>query len=604
MNLLEIKDPSFVKSMSNKELVSLSQDIRNFLIENVSKTGGHLSSNLGDVELTIAMHYVFSSPDDKLIFDVGHQCYTHKILTGRACEFTSLRKYNGLTGFINKNESVHDIWESGHSSTSLSAQSGLLVGNNNARVVTLIGDASIANGVAFEALNYMGTMKNKAPIIILNDNKMSISNSVGAISRIFTKLRSTSFYQKVNSFFAKITPRFTHSFFHKLKRSFKGLVLQENMFEDFGFDYLGPFDGNDVGLCIKMLKMAKNLNQPCVIHFITKKGKGYKFAEQDNKGIYHSVAPFNIEKGVCESTCESYAGVVASHLEKMIEKDNYYVISPAMITGSALESIQSKYPKNIIDVGIAEEHATVMASAMAQNNKNVALMLYSTFAQRSYDFLLNDVARTNTRLIICIDHCDFVSGDGSTHQGIYDISMFASMPNVQILAPRNANEVCALLDYASKQNGPVVIRYPKGKIEKVNSYQEIKNVSWEVVKEGSSLYVLAYSSNIDYVLSSLDGCDEDVSVINVRFIKPLDEAMLHHILSTNKPILIYENCVSNGGLSSLIYRFMMNNNYHNKIKVMGLNEDSIVPCGDVESLRKHYHLSREDIINEIKILNK
>ena len=610
MNLFEIENPSFVKNLSKKELISLAEDIRKFLIENISKNGGHLSSNLGIVELTIAMHYVFDSPNDKLIFDVGHQCYTHKILTGRAKQFASLRKYNGITGFINKNESEHDIFESGHSSTSLSAQCGYLIDDSKNKVVALIGDASIANGVSFEALNYMGAMSNKAPIIILNDNKMSISSSVGAVSRIFSKLRSTTFYQKLNNGVAKITPRFIRSFFHKLKNSVKGFVLKENIFEDFGFDYMGPFDGNDIGLCIKILKSAKKLNKPCVIHFVTKKGKGYKIAEEDDKGTYHSISPFSIETGEIISDKKndnlvSYSSVVSNHLLKMIEKDNYYVISPAMIKGSELEEIENKYPKNIIDVGIAEEHAPVMASAMAQNNKKVVLIMYSTFAQRAYDFILNDIARTNTNVIFGIDHADLIPGDGQTHQGIYDISMFNAMPNVQILAPRDGKEVCALLDYASKQSTPVAIRYPKDYTSSdYDNYLEINKPTWEVVKEGKDIYVLAYGRNVDYVLSAVEDIKESVCVINTRFIKPFDEALLKEILSTGKPILLYENCVSNGGLSSLIYRYMMENGFYSKIKVMGLNENDIIPVADLETLRKLFNLSKDNIKEQIKLLCK
>lgn len=604
MNLLEIKNPEFVKKLTKKELISLANDIRLFLIENISKTGGHLSSNLGLVELTIAMHYVFNSPEDKLIFDVGHQCYTHKILTGRAKDFSKLRKYNGLSGFISRNESEHDIFESGHSSTSLSAQCGYLIGKNDNKVVALIGDASIANGVSFEALNHMGTMKDKAPIIILNDNKMSISSSVGSVSRIFSKLRSTGFYQKLNNGLARITPRFIRSFFHKLKNSIKGFVLKENIFEDFGFDYMGPFDGNDVNLCIKILKSAKKLNKPCIVHFVTKKGKGYVPAEQDKLGTYHSVSPFDIETGeqiidISENSV-SYSSVVGDHLLKMVREQNYYIISPAMIKGSELEPIQKEFPKNIIDVGIAEEHATVMASAMVQNNKKVVLIMYSTFAQRAYDFVLNDIARNNTNVIIGIDRADFVPGDGQTHQGIYDISMFNTMPNMQILAPRDSKEVCSLFDYASKQNGPVVIRYPKDYTS--NDYKEyscIDKPSWEVVKDGKDIYVLTYGRNIDYVLSAIEGLSIDVGVINTRFIKPMDEDMLRNILLTGKPILLYENCVSNGGLSSLIYRFMIENNLITRFKVMGLNENDIVPVGDLESLRKLFNLSQDNIRKQI-----
>lgn len=600
MNLLEIKDPSFIKKLNKKELIELAEEIRSFLLENISETGGHFSSNLGVIELTIAMHYVFSSPEDKLLFDVGHQCYTHKILTGRAKDFVNLRKYGGLSGFISKAESPHDQWESGHSSTSISAQCGFLLTDDSHRVVTLIGDASIANGVAFEAMNYMSSLKNKAPIIILNDNKMSISRSVGAISRSFSKLRSTRFYQGMNNAFARITPSFLRAFFHRLKTSIKGLILKENLFEDWGYDYMGPFDGNDISVCIKTLEAAKNLNKPCVIHFITKKGKGYKMAEDDKIGIFHGIAPFDLKTGVARKSTPSdecsYSLLVSHKIEQMIKEKNYYVITPAMIKGSELDVLQVKYPKNIIDVGMAEEHAAVMASAIAQSQRKVILMLYSTFSQRAYDYLLNDIARTNCHVILALDRADFVSGDGSTHQGIYDIAMLNSMPNFTILAPRNNQELFALFDYADSLSSPVAIRYPKQNTKKEENISlKIDYISWEKVKEGQDLVVLTYGENVEYIMDSIEDIPLDIEVINARFIRPLDEKMLNEVFKTNKPILIYENAVGLGGFTSNIYRFMIENGYRNKIKSLCLSEESIVPFGDIESLRKHFSLDKESI---------
>lgn len=602
MNLLEIKDPSFVKNLSKKELNFLAEDIRHFLLENISKTGGHLSSNLGVVELTIAMHYVFSSPEDIFIFDVGHQCYTHKILTGRAKDFTTLRKYNGLSGFINKQESVHDQWESGHSSTSLSAQCGFLLANKDKKVITLIGDSSIANGISFEAMNYMSTIKGQAPIIILNDNKMSISKSVGAVSRSFSKLRSTRTYQAINNFFVRITPHKLRAVFHRIKRSIKGLILKENLFEDWGYDYMGPYDGNDISVCIKTLKAAKNLNKPCVIHFITKKGKGYKFAEEDKDGTYHSVSSFDLNQGVLNKNEITFTSIASNMIEKFIVEKNYFIINPAMIKGTNIENLIQKYPNNIIDVGIEEEHATVMASAIAQQNKKVILMLYSTFAQRAYDYFLNDIARINAHVIICLDHADLVSGDGSTHQGIYDISMFNSMPNFTILSARNGNELEQLFYYADKINSPVVIRYPKNKTNINGNCLTIENVSWEIVQEGNELTILTYGENVDYVLSSIKDLTYSIEVINCRFIRPFDEKILNKVLQSNRPILIYENAIGIGGFTSSIYRYLIENNYKNRVKSMCLNENNIVPVGDIESIRKYFSLSKEDIINNIKEL--
>lgn len=611
IDLLKIENPSFLKDLNKKERQVLADDIRAFLIRHVSETGGHLSSNLGVVELTIAMHTVFSSPHDQLLFDVGHQCYTHKILTGRAKDFVTLRAYGGLSGFIRRSESEHDIWESGHSSTSISAQCGFLMSEEmkeDRRIVVLIGDASIANGISFEALNYMGTLRNKNPIIIINDNKMSISRSVGAVSRSFSKLRSNRVYQKVNNFFARNTPRPVRAFFHRLKTSIKGLILKENVFEDWGYDYMGPYDGNDLSVCIKTLNAARHLNKPCVIHFVTKKGKGYAPAENDISGIYHGVEPFDAVSGSFlkrEDGMESFSRIAAAHLGEIMRKESCFVITPAMIKGSELDDLQKEYPKNIIDVGMAEEHATVMASAMAQKGKRVFLMLYSTFAQRAYDYLLNDIARTDTPLIIMIDRADLVPGDGETHQGIYDLSMFYAMPNMMILTPKDGKELCGLMDFALLQKHPVVIRYSKGRTPvATDSYERINDVSWTVEKEGDDVTIITYGEGIPYVRRLCERSDYSIRLVNARFLRPLDEKMLEAILSSGKPVLIYENCNLSGSLSTRIFEYMIRRSLQVKIRAMGLPPDAIVPSGDLESLRKHFHLACEDIQKELEILLK
>ena len=603
IDIKNIKDPKFLKDLDRKELESLAKDIRAFLIENVSKTGGHLSSNLGVVELTLAMHYVFNSPEDKFIFDVGHQCYTHKILTGRAKDFDKLRKFNGISGFIKKDESIHDIWESGHSSTSISAQCGFLLSqdsNCNDKIVVLIGDSSVSNGVAFEALNYMGTLKGKSPIIILNDNKMSISKSVGSISRTFSKLRSTRFYQKLNGAFARFAPRFVKFIFRRLKNSIKGLILKENIFEDWGYDYMGPYDGNDLSVCLKTLQSAKKLNKPCVIHFVTKKGKGYRPAEQDKTGNYHGVSPFNVETGeTANDGSLNFPQVMANKLERMICEEERYVITPAMIKGSFLTDIQQRYPQNIIDVGMAEEHATVMASSLAQAGKKVVLMLYSTFAQRAYDFILNDIARTNTSLTIAIDHADIVSGDGETHQGIYDLAMWASMPNMQVVMPKDGDELVSLMDYASKVNGPIVVRYHKDETVLNNKDEMIDKPSWTIERDGDDIVIITYGNNIKYVLDSLKDTSFNAKVINARFIRPFDEEMFKEIVSLNKPIVVYENVVYSGSLASILNRYCMDNKLNANITSMCIRDDEVIPCGDVESIKKHLNIAREDILNTL-----
>ena len=606
MNIKDIKSPSAIKKMSKKELKVLAADIRNFLIENISKTGGHLSSNLGVVELTIAMHYVFDSPNDKLLFDVGHQCYTHKILTGRANEFNSLRQIDGMSGFINRSESEHDIWESGHSSTSLSAQCGILLSqsfDNKEKVVSLIGDSSIANGVSFEALNYMGTIKHLNPIIILNDNNMSISPSVGAFSRMFSRLRSSDSYQKVNSAIAKITPRFIRKICHRIKTSIKGFILAENYFEDMGYDYMGPFDGNDIEVCIKMLNAAKQLNKPCVVHFVTKKGKGYKYSEEDIKGDYHGVGKFNVENGLSNdnhSSEISFSLAMSKCFEQLLLKETHYIITPAMLRGSELHNIKKYYPQNIIDVGIAEEHATVMASSMAQRGQKVFLMLYSTFAQRAYDFILNDIARTDTHVVIGLDRAGLVPFDGETHQGIYDISMFNAMPNIQIVMPKDGNELNALVKYADNITHPIVIRYEKRNTElDFNVVEEIVKPTWTVEQDGNDMIIITYGNGLNVVKKALDNIDKSIKVINARFIKPMDKEMLLELLKENKPILVYENVVTKGGLVSNIEEFARAHKISINLTSMGLSSEDIITHGDIESLLKKYHLSSDDVINQI-----
>ena len=606
MNIKDIKSPSVIKKMSKKELKVLATDIRSFLIENISKTGGHLSSNLGVVELTIAMHYVFDSPNDKLLFDVGHQCYTHKILTGRANEFNSLRQIDGMSGFINRSESEHDIWESGHSSTSLSAQCGILLSqsfDNKEKVVSLIGDSSIANGVSFEALNYMGTIKHLNPIIILNDNNMSISPSVGAFSRMFSRLRSSDSYQKVNSAIAKITPRFIRKICHRIKTSIKGFILAENYFEDMGYDYMGPFDGNDIEVCIKMLNAAKQLNKPCVVHFVTKKGKGYKYSEEDIKGEYHGVGKFNVENGLSNdnhSSEISFSLAMSKCFEQLLLKETHYIITPAMLRGSELHTIKKYYPQNIIDVGIAEEHATVMASSMAQRGQKVFLMLYSTFAQRAYDFILNDIARTDTHVVIGLDRAGLVPFDGETHQGIYDISMFNAMPNIQIVMPKDGNELNALVKYADNITHPIVIRYEKRNTElDFNVVEEIVKPTWTVEQDGNDMIIITYGNGLNVVKKALDNIDKSIKVINARFIKPMDKEMLLELLKENKPILVYENVVTKGGLVSNIEEFARAHKISINLTSMGLSSEDIITHGDFESLLKKYHLSSDDVINQI-----
>ncbi len=607
MDINSIKSPEFLQDLKKSELKVLCKDIRSFLIENISKTGGHLASNLGVVELTVGLHYVFNQENDKLIFDVGHQAYTHKILTGRAKQFNTLRKTNGLSGYVNYDESKYDCWESGHSSTSISAMSGFLLAKKNGQdigdVVSIIGDSSVANGMAFEALNFVTTIEGARPIVILNDNKMGISKSVGATAKLFNAMSSTKFYRGFKRFLIKVNPKFVVSWFHKIKQALKAFAQLDNIFEDMGFDYYGPYDGNDIDCVIRVLERAKNSKKPCLIHFLTKKGLGYEKAELDEKGSFHGIGPFNIETGkqlkVYQPNEYSYSEVIARGLMEYRSENNFTLINPATMVGNRLNKFQQAYPNSIYDVGIAEEHAMSMAGAMALCGENVAVLMYSTFFQRSYDQLLNDIARRNLHVVIGLDRAGLVSSEGSTHQGIYDIAMCNSMPNVKICMGKNLAESKALIKYAFSLTGPVIVRYPK-KAEFYTSDVEINSMKWEILNEGSKGYVISYGYDVLRILNIVKNNNLDLTVINARFIRPLDEEMLEYIYQTGKNIYVIEQVVNNGSLGDMIVANMNLKKCNSFIKLINIPTDSYVIQGSIDDLLKYFKLDDESIYQELK----
>ena len=609
IDLLNIKDPSFIKDLSIKEIKELASDIRKFLIDNISKTGGHLSSNLGVVEITLAMYYVFDPEKDKFLFDVGHQSYVHKILTGRAKEFVNLRQYNGLSGYISRNESKYDIWESGHSSTTISAMAGMLIADDNKenKIVSLIGDSSIVNGVALEGLNFLGSQKDLAPIIILNDNKMGISKSVGALSSALSNFRGTKVWLGFKRFLNFIFPNFINRFLHKVKRSIKAFVQQDNIFEDMGFDYHGPIKGNDVRACIKALKRIKNNNEPVILHILTEKGKGYKFSENDVYGNFHGVPPFDIETGkpieIKPINSHSYSEIVSEYLIKKREKQQFFVVTPAMKSGAKLDKFAENYKKDFYDVGIAEEHAAVMSAGMALSNKKVVLLYYSTFAQRAYDQILNDIARQNLGVIIGIDRAGVVGEDGETHQGIYDISMFTAMPNVVVTMPKDSKELVGVFNYAFDLNKPIIIRYPKKEeIVDLNSLDFDYKVdkSWEVINDGGNTCIISYGPDLLRYEKLIKDNNLNIGLINARFIKPIDEKLLKDISSKYNKLIVIEQVVNNGSLYSLILDYLNKIESKITIKSMNFNVDTIIPHGKTDVILDNFGLSDEDIISMIK----
>ena len=605
-DLLSIKDPKFLKTLSKKELKELCKDIRTFLIENISKTGGHLASNLGDVELTVAIMYVFNDNYDKILFDVGHQSYTYKILTGRAKDFVNLRKYNGLSGFINYDESKYDVWESGHSSTSISAVSGFLIAKHNGEkindVVAVIGDASISNGEAFEGLNFLSTFEKDNPIIILNDNKMGISKTVGGTSKIFDVMRGSNFYRGFKAALTFILPNAFTRWFHQVKRGIKAFFQHDNYFEDLNLDYYGPYNGNNLKECIRLLERVKGGKKPTVVHVYTKKGYGYKPAEDDIDGKFHGIGPFDIETGkalkVWKENEESYSEAVAQAMSKLVTNKKIVCITPAMILGSRLKHLQQEHPNTIYDVGIAEEHAASMCAALALNNQKPVLFMYSTFAQRAYDQILNDISRRKLDVTILIDRAGLVPEDGSTHQGVYDIAMFNSMPNMIICQGKDLAETKSLLNYIGKINYPSVLRFPK-RSEILNDNEiEISDMKWEILNEGNKGIVISYGYDILNILNIVKNNNLDIEVVNARFIRPIDFEYLQTI--KNRKVLVYEQVVENGGLHSLIAQYNNNNNLNIELHQMAIPQNAYISHGSVKELKKEFNLDDDSILEELK----
>lgn len=602
-DLENIKDPSFVKTLSVKELKVLASEIREFLIENISKTGGHLSSNLGVVELTIALYYVFDPKEVDVLFDVGHQCYTHKILTGRAKEFKKLRQFGGLSGYIDKEESKYDIWESGHSSTSISAMSGIMLASDK-RCISVIGDSSIMNGVAMEGLNFLGQIKNVNPVVILNDNKMGITKSVGALTRALTRLRGSKFHVGLKRVLTKIFPNWLHVLCHKIKRSFKALIQKDNVFEDLGFDYYGPYDGNDIVPLIKALRRIKIQKEPVLLHVLTKKGKGYAPSEADTTGNFHGVEPFDIKTGkpLISSNDEiSYSKLVANYLVNKRKETCFKVITPATKAGAKLEEFHEKYPSDFYDVGIAEEHAAVMAAGMAIAKKDVVLLMYSTFAQRAYDEILNDIARQDLKVIMGIDRAGIVGEDGVTHQGIYDVSMFLSMPNIIVTMPKDDEEAIGLFNYAFTQKHPFVVRYPRCKLLKKDvNYKNLCDLSWPTLRIGKKGILISYGTDVERLRKIADDNNLDVTVINARSLKPIDTNKLEDALATNLPIIVFEQNIASGTLYDQILEYKEEHGYTNKIFFHGFKPGARITFGSLEDVYKNYGWSDESFLNVIK----
>ena len=610
MNILDIKGPEFLKELNIKELNELAEEIRSFLIEKVSKTGGHLSYNLGVVELTIALHKVFDSPNDKFIFDVGHQSYVHKILTGRAKNFDTLRQFEGLSGYQKRSESVHDVWEAGHSSTAIAALAGFEIANKEKKIayknIAIVGDGSLNSGLSFEALNYLGHYNGIAPIIILNDNEMSISKNVGRMSKLLNKLRSSKMYVRAAASKRK-APKFIYNWKVRISNMIRGFAGNISLFDEMGFSYYGPIDGHDIQTLIKFLQIARRRNKPIVIHVVTKKGKGYLPAEQDALGAWHGVSSFNIKTGELNTKNNgkllSWSSIFSKHIEEYASNNpNFRVIVPAMIYGSSLVEFQNKFPNQIIDVGICESFAVCFSAALALNDMQIYIPIYSSFLQRAYDQVSHDLARQNIKIVMGIDRSGLVGADGETHQGLYDIAYLRHIPNIEIVQPSTMLEAKQLLDYAfNTAKHSVAIRYSRGKSEVVDckEFTKILKPTWIEHNHQGVSNLIAYGDNFTRMQDHIQKHKLPINVYNAMFIKPMDELMIEKILNSNLPTYILEDVTKISGLGSAILEYAVDHKQNTtNITILGL-PDQFIEQGTVDQLYQKYGLDTESIIKRI-----
>lgn len=634
MLIENIKSPDDLKKLSVEELKDLAEEIREIIIERVSINGGHLASNLGVVELTLALHYVFDSPIDKIVWDVGHQSYTHKLITGRYEKFSTLRKYKGIAGFPKIDESIHDSFGTGHSSTSISAALGIIEARDIIKksqipsrdkfgiksqipnkVIAVIGDGSMTAGLAFEGLNHAGHLK-KDLIVILNDNEMSISPNVGALSAYLNRILTGDLYQR----FKKDTKAFIESIpklggpfskiAQKAEETLKGLFLPGILFGELGFNYIGPIDGHNIELLIETLKKIRNSDNPTLIHVITKKGRGYKFSEKD-PCIFHGVGPFEVETGdfISDKRIPSYSEIFGKILTELAEKDERIIaITAAMKEGTGLDCFAEKFPDRFYDVGIAEPHAVTFAAGLASQGLRPVVAIYSTFLQRGYDEIIHDVCLQNLPVIFAIDRAGIVGEDGPTHQGVFDISYLRHIPNLVVMAPKDEIELKAMLELALKHNCPSAIRYPRGKVSsrfqvasfKLDDTEPFKIGEAEILKDGIDLALIAVGNTVYPALSAADRLEKEgikVTVINARFIKPLDKGLIFSIASKIKKIVTIEENILVGGFGSSVIEYLNSVDIHDiKIKMLGI-PDEFVEQGSQAILRKKYGIDEEGIYN-------
>ena len=615
MILDKIKKPNDIHKIPLAEFPQLADEIRSFLIESVSRTGGHLASNLGVVELTLALHNVLDFPDDKLIWDVGHQAYTHKILTGRKGEFDTLRKEGGLSGFPKRGESKCDSFDAGHSSDSISAGLGYVrardLQGEKYHVVSVIGDGALTGGMAYEALNNAAELETNF-IIVLNDNNMSISPNVGGMSNYLSALRTAEAYTGMKMSLNKAVKKIPHvgtamvDAMRRTKSSIKQLFIPGMLFENMGLTYLGPVDGHNMRQMMRLFNEAKRVKGPVVVHVLTEKGRGYEPARQ-NPDMFHGIGPFDIKTGkpTQKKVCPGYTDVFADALcEVSAEEDKLVAITAAMPDGTGLKKFSQRFPDRFFDVGIAEEHAVSFAAGLALGGMIPVVAIYSSFLQRAVDQMLHDVCMQKLHVIFAVDRAGLVGADGETHQGNFDLSYLSMMPGMTVMAPKNDWELKEMLRFAVKAEGPVAIRYPRGDAyQGLQEYQApVELGKSELLHRGSRVAVLALGSMVpicEAVSSELKEAGIDPTFVNVRFVKPLDTALLDQLAKEHDLIVTVEENVQNGGLGQHVCGYM--EEYHPGVQVLPVAiPDRFVAHGGVDSLRAKLGLSAPAITDKIK----
>lgn len=614
-SIINYNFPQDLKEMSEKNLELLSYEIRDFLIDKVSKTGGHFASNLGVVELSIALHKVFNSPTDKIIWDVGHQSYVHKILTGRAASFDGLRCLNGISGFPKREESPHDMFDTGHSSTSISAAMGYAMARDlkgeDYAVISVIGDGALTGGIAYEALNNMGSSKSKM-IVILNDNEMSISKNTGGISQHLAKLRASQTYLDLKKQLKKTLkniPGFGEGLYHGIEHirdSVKYAIVPGAIFEELGFKYFGPVDGHNIHDLIEVLSIAKLMGEPVLIHVITKKGKGYKNAE-NNPGKFHGIGAFDPTTGnvLSQSDSLSYSKVFGNKIVQLANNNPKIVaISAAMIEATGLDKFASKYPDRIFDAGIAEAHAVTFAAGLAADGFKPVVAIYSTFLQRAYDQILIDVCMQKLPVVFAIDRAGNVGADGETHHGVFDLSYLCHMPNMTVLAPKDGKELAQMLEYAITLDGPCAIRYPRGQAQgfSADSSNYLIDGTSEVIRTGSDVMIMAVGKMVSIgfeVCKKLKLRGIDAGLMNMRFIKPLDKDGIVSAVNKVKHIVTLEDNVIDGGFGISVAGLLAKEGITDvKINMIGW-PDKFVEQGSTQELFEKYSLDSESITERV-----